>query len=66
MQLQHAEHRKADWPLGRKPTVNKSVALLRISYQELHQVTVVDRPLPVTATRVKLQPMERQTREAGK
>ena len=38
--------------------MNKSVAVLRISYQELHQVTVVDRPLPVTAARGKLHPVE--------
>lgn len=50
---------------GRKPPVNKPVAMLRISYQDLHQATVVDRPLPVTAARVELQSIEKQTGEAG-
>lgn len=49
MQLPNVKHRKPDWPLGRKLTVHTSMAVLRISYQELHQVTVLDRPLPVTA-----------------
>lgn len=53
------------WPLGRRPIVNKSAAVLRISYQERHQVTAVDRPPPVTVARVKLQPVEKQTGETG-
>lgn len=48
--------------------MNKSVAVPRISYQELHQqvTVVVGRPLPVAVARVKLQPLRKQTEEAGK
>lgn len=68
MQLRHVEHGKPDWQLGRRPTVNKSVAVPRISYQELHQqvTVVVGRSLPVAVARVKLQPLGKQTGEAGK
>lgn len=68
MQLRHVEHGKPAWQLGKRPTVNKSVAMPRISYQELRQqvTVVVGRPLPVEVAMVKLQPLGKQTGEAGK